>query len=143
MEYTWLIYALLSALCASFVAIFAKIGLKGMDEGVATTIRALIMFGFLMLIVLFQGKAKLIGSFFDSKIALFIVLSGIAGALSWLFYFSAIKQGKVTSVVSIDRLSIIFTMVFAFVFLNEKITLKSAIGVIVIVVGALIIAIDK
>jgi bacterial/archaeal transporter family protein len=140
MGYSWLVYALLSAVFAALVSIFAKIGLQNVDSNVATTIRACIMFLFLLAVIYFQGKFSQIPSFFNSKIALFILLSGIAGALSWLFYFVAIKQGQVTKVVSIDRLSIVFAMIFSFVFLNEKITFKTCLGVILIAAGAVIIA---
>lgn len=143
MEYSWLVYALLSAVFAALVAIFAKIGLQGVDANIATTIRAGIMFLFLIGVIYFQGKFSQIPNFFSSKIIWFIFLSGIAGALSWLFYFVAIKQGTVTKVVSIDRLSIVFAMIFSFVFLSEKITFKSGIGVALIAAGAIIIALDK
>lgn len=140
----WLIYALLSALCAALVAIFAKIGLKGVDTNVATTIRALIMFVFLLIVILIQGKLGEINTFFsNSKVMWFIVLSGIAGALSWMFYFIALKYGSVTQVVTIDRLSIVFAIVFAFLLLNEKISLQKGLGVFLIVIGAIIIALEK
>lgn len=143
MEYSWIIYALLSAVFAALVAIFAKVGLQDVDANLATTIRAAIMFVFLFIVIYFQGKLDLLPSFFNSKIALFIFLSGIAGALSWLFYFVALKKGLVTGVVSIDRLSIVFAMVFALVFLNEKFTWNKIAGIILIAVGAVIIAVDK
>lgn len=143
MGYTWLIYAFLSAVFAALVAIFAKIGLQKVDPNVATTIRAGIMFIFLVGVIYFQGKISEIPNFFSSKIIWFIILSGIAGALSWLFYFMAIKQGTVTKVVSIDRLSIVFAVIFSFVFLNEKITFKTGLAVALIAAGAIIIALDK
>jgi bacterial/archaeal transporter family protein len=143
MEYSWLVYALLSAIFAALVAIFAKIGLKEVDANTATMIRAFIMFVFLFIVVSFQGKLGLISGFFsDKKIVYFIILSGIAGALSWLFYFLALKKGSVIKVVSIDRLSIVFATVFALVFLNEKLSFKNAMGVLLIVVGAIVIAFE-
>ncbi|OGJ20416.1 hypothetical protein A3K73_00185 [Candidatus Pacearchaeota archaeon RBG_13_36_9] len=142
MGYSWLLFALLSAVFASLVAIFAKIGLQGVDANVATTIRAFITFIFLMAIIFVQGKLKLVPEFFTSKIAFFIILSGIVGALSWLFYFMAIQQGKVSSVVGIDHLSVVFALIFAFVFLNEKITLKGTMGIVLIALGAVLIALQ-
>lgn len=143
MEYLWLVYAFLSAVFAALVAIFAKIGLKEVDANTATMIRSLVMFLFLVGVILLQGKLNLIAGFFsDKKIFYFIVLSGIAGALSWLFYFLALKKGSVVKVVSIDRLSIVFATVFALVFLNEKITFKNTIGVMLIVIGAIVIALE-
>jgi len=141
MEYTWLIFALLSALTAALVAIFGKIGLQGIDSNVATTIRALIMALFLFGVIGVQGKLDKISSILNNhKALLFIFLSGIAGALSWLFYFLALKDGKVFQVVSIDRLSIIFAIVLAFLILGEKISLKAGLGVALIVAGGIIIA---
>jgi bacterial/archaeal transporter family protein len=144
MEMSWLVFALLSAAFAALVAIFAKVGLQGVDSNTATAVRAFVMFVFLLGVIIFEGKLGNVGSFFaNRRIFLFILLSGIAGALSWLFYFVAIKQGSVTKVVSIDRLSIVFAMVFSFVFLSEKITFKSALGVALIAAGAIVIATDK
>ena len=143
MGYSWLIFALLSAVFASLVAVFAKVGLQGIDANVATTIRALIMFIFLMGVIFVQGKLKLIPNFFTSKIAFFIILSGIVGALSWMFYFMAIQRGKVSSVVGIDHLSVVFALIFAFVFLNEKVTLKGTAGILLIAIGAILIALDN
>jgi len=142
MGYSWLIFALLSALFASLVIIFAKIGLQEVDSNVATTLRALIMFIFLMAVIFIQGKLKLVPEFFTSKIAFFIILSGIVGALSWLFYFLAVQQGKASSVAGIDRLSVVFVLIFAFVFLNEKITLKGTVGILLIALGAVLIALQ-
>lgn len=140
----WLIYALLSAVFAALVAVFAKIGLQGVDTNLATAIRAFIMFVFLFVVVLIQGKLGQIGDFFStSKVFWFIIFSGIAGALSWLFYFVALKYGSVGQVVTVDRLSIVFAIVFAFLILNEKITLQKSLGVLLIVVGAIIIALEK
>ncbi len=140
----WLLYALLSALFAALVAIFAKIGLQGVDTNLATAVRALIMFVFLFIVILVQGKlGQLEGLFSTSKVFWFIVLSGVAGALSWMFYFIALKYGSVTQVVTIDRLSIVFAIVFAFLILNEKISLQKGLGVLLIVVGAIVIALEK
>jgi transporter family protein len=144
MTYLWLIYALLSAFFAALVAIFAKIGLQSVDTNLATAIRAFIMFVFLFIVILIQGKLSEISSFFStSKVFWFIILSGIAGALSWLFYFIALKYGSVGQVVTIDRFSIVFAIVFAFLILNEKISLQKGLGVFLIVIGAIIIALEK
>lgn len=140
MSYLWLIYALLSAIFAALVAIFGKIGLKDIDSNTATAIRAAIMAVFLVGIIAFQGKLGQIQVIFsNNKAILFIALSGIAGAISWLFYFLALKRGTVCHVVSIDRLSIIFAVVFALLFLGEKINLQTGLGVIIMAVGAILI----
>ena len=141
MQYAWLIFALLSALGAALVAIFGKVGLQGVDSHVATTIRALVMFLFLFAVIAIEGKLSLsISSFTNSKLMFYIVLSGIAGALSWLFYFLALQYGSVAQVAGVDRLSVVFAVVLAALFLSEKIDVKTGIGVSFITVGAVILA---
>ncbi|OCG77872.1 EamA family transporter [Gilliamella sp. Occ4-3] len=137
----WLIYALLSAITAASVAILGKIGLQHLDANTATAIRAIVMAIFLVGVVVVQGKLNLINTFFNDKKALFIIaLSGIAGALSWLFYFMAIKEGKVSQVAPIDKLSVVFAVVFAAVLFGEKISLLAGVGVAMIAVGAILVA---
>ncbi|OCG22972.1 MULTISPECIES: EamA family transporter [unclassified Gilliamella] len=137
----WLIYALLSAITAASVAILGKIGLQHLDANTATAIRAIVMAIFLVGVVVVQGKLNLINTFFNDKRALLtIALSGIAGALSWLFYFMAIKDGKVSQVAPIDKLSVVFAVVFAAVLFGEKISLVAGIGVAMIAVGAILVA---
>ena len=141
MEYIWLIFALLSAITASLVAVFGKVGLQGIDTNTATMLRALIMAAFLIGVVAIQGKFADIKTIVANHKALYyIVLSGIAGALSWMFYFLALKGGKVSQVVTIDRLSIVFAIVLAFLFLGEQISFKMAIGAVLIVAGAILLA---
>ncbi|ASY76478.1 EamA family transporter [Pectobacterium polaris] len=138
---SWLIYALLSAVCAAMVAIFGKIGLQNLDANTATAIRAVIMALFLVGVVVAQGKLALVGEVVANKKALlFIVLSGVAGALSWLFYFVALKNGNVAQVAPIDKLSVVFAVVLAVILLGEKISLIAGAGVALISVGALLVA---
>lgn len=135
----WIVYALLSAVMAGLVAVFGKMGLKGIDTNTATAIRAVIMAVFLVGLVLFQGKlndVKLI--FSDNKALFFIFLSGIAGALSWLFYFVALKDAKVSQVVPIDRMSVIFAVILAFLILGERISWKAGFGAVMIVIGGIL-----
>ncbi len=141
MEYLWLIFALLSAVSAAAVAIFGKMGLQGVDPNTATAIRAVVMALFLVTVVLIQNRFVNLSSILENKKAIFyIVLGGVAGALSWLFYFIALKVGKVQQVAPIDRLSVVFAIILAFLFLGEKITLKVGIGAALIAVGAILIA---
>lgn len=141
MQYTWLLFALLSALGAAFVAIFAKVGLQGVDSHVATTIRALVMFLFLFAVIAIEGKlSQGVSSFTNSKLMFFIILSGIAGALSWLFYFLVLQSGTVAQVAGVDRLSVVFAVLMAALFLSEKIDIRTGLGVSLITVGAIIIA---
>lgn len=141
MENTWIVYALLSAAAASLVAIFGKVGLQGIDSNTATAIRAVIMAIFLIAVIGLQGKLGNIKPILANPKALtFITLSGIAGALSWLFYFIALKHGKVSQIVPIDRMSVIFAILLAFIFLGEKVSLKAALGAIMVVGGGILIA---
>ncbi|ATA26996.1 hypothetical protein BIY26_14590 [Brenneria goodwinii] len=138
---SWLIYALLSALCAALVAIFGKIGLQNLDANTATAIRAVVMALFLVGVVVVQGKTALVGEIIANKKALmFILLSGVAGAMSWLFYFVALKNGNVAQVAPIDKLSVVFAVVLAALLLGEKISLMAGAGVALISAGALLIA---
>ncbi|WP_368938189.1 EamA family transporter [Morganella morganii] len=138
---TWLIYALLSAISAAMVAVFGKMGLQHLDANTATAIRAVIMALFLVGVVVVQGKLNLISEIIESRKALFfIALSGIAGALSWLFYFMAIKNGQVSQVAPIDKLSVVFAVIFAVILFGEKISMIAAGGVALITVGALMVA---
>ncbi|MDR0806267.1 MAG: EamA family transporter [Enterobacteriaceae bacterium] len=137
----WLIYALLSAITAALVAIFGKIGLQNLDANTATAIRSIVMAVFLVGVVIVQGKLELISSVLaDRKALLFIVLSGIAGALSWLFYFMAIKNGTVSQVAPIDKLSVVFAVILAVILFGEKVTLFTGVGIGLISVGALLVA---
>jgi bacterial/archaeal transporter family protein len=141
MDYLWLVFALLSAVTAALVALFGKLGLQGVDSNTATAIRAVIMALFLVGVILIQGKLKDVHSVLsNSKALLFIVLSGVAGALSWLCYFLALKYGKVSQVVPIDRLSIVFAIALAALFLGEKLSLKAGIGAALVTAGAILIA---
>jgi transporter family protein len=135
----WIFYATGSAIFASLVAIFGKIGLKNIDSTLATTVRAIVMAIFLTIIAFslkkFEGIETLAG-----KPILFIILSGVAGALSWLLYFFAIKNGPVGGVVAIDRTSVIFALLLSALFLGESLTLKTALGGGLILAGALLVA---
>ena len=137
---SWVIYALLSAVFAALVAVFGKIGLKGLDSTLATTIRSIVMAVFLVAVSFSLGKFSFLGAF-TSKAVIFIILSGIAGALSWLFYFLAIKLGTVSGVVAIDRTSVIFAFILAVLFLSEAFTWQKAIGAALVAIGAILMAI--
>lgn len=139
---TWLIYALLSALCAAFVSIFGKVGLTGFDSSAATAVRAVIMALFLAGVVAAEGHLSDLPQVFADRRALaFVALSGIAGALSWLFYFMALKEGAVSQVAPIDKLSVVFAVVLAFFIFGEHIGTLHAIGIVLIAAGGLILAI--
>lgn len=134
---TWIIFGLLSAFFASLVAIFAKIGLPKTDPILATTVRSVIMAVFLIGVAMILNKLNLheVG---DKKTWMFIVLSGLAGAISWIFYFWALKLGPTTGVAVLDRLSVVFVAILAALFLSEGLTVKSILGVLLMMSGAVV-----
>lgn len=134
---TWVVLALIGAGFAALVAIFGKVGLQGVDTTVATTLRAVIMAVFLILVSLGLGKINF-SDLPQGKALLFIALSGIAGALSWLAMFSALKIGPVPGVSAIDRTSVVFVLIFSILFLGTQFTWKAAAGAVLIVVGAIL-----
>ena len=139
---SWLFYALLSALCAAFVSVFGKVGVAGLDTSAATAVRSVIMSVFLAGVVLAEGHAADLPSVLaDRKALLFVALSGIAGALSWLFYFMALKDGSVTQVAPIDKLSVVFAVVLALVIFGERVSFAHGIAIAMIAAGGLMLAI--
>jgi len=134
----WWIYALLSALFASLTAIFAKIGIKDVDSDLATAIRTIIILVMAWIIVFFKGSAQSISSLTKYNI-LFLCLSGVATGLSWIFYFKALQLGKVSQVAPVDKLSVALTIILSVIILKEVLTLKMAIGAILIIAGTLVL----
>jgi len=133
----WYFYATLSAVFAALTAILAKIGIKDVDSTLATAIRTVIIFLFTWGIVFVQGTQKDI--FTISKVSLsFILLSGLATGLSWVFYFKALQMGEVSKVVPIDKLSLVFTIILAGILFKETLTVKSIIGIVFMVVGSIL-----
>jgi bacterial/archaeal transporter family protein len=137
----WPLYALLSAVAAAFVAIFAKLGLKDLDPTLATTLRSFIMAAFLGSIAISLGKFEhfLLSDYSFRQWGL-IILAGIAGAISWLFYFLALRDGNASAVAAIDRLSLVFVVGLAAVFLGEKLSAQVVIGAILMSFGAILIS---
>jgi len=138
----WLLFSALSALMAALVAIFGKLGLKNIDSTLATTIRSIVMAVFLIVVSL--SLKKFDNFSFGSMVLkdwLLIVLAGVAGAISWLFYFLALKSGDATKVVVIDRMSLVFVAILAFLFLGETLSWQQIIGVILMVGGAILVSI--
>lgn len=136
----WSIYALLSAVFAALVAIFGKLGLAQVDSTLATTIRSIVMALFLVSVSFVLGKFSFLAGF-NSRAITFIALSGVAGALSWLFYFFAIKSGPISGVVGIDRTSVVFAVILAALFLGESLTWHTVLGSILVVSGVILMAI--
>jgi transporter family protein len=137
----WIVYALLSAVSAAGVAILGKLGLQGVDSTLATTLRAIVMAGLLVIASLSLGKLNGVSvSALASRDWMFIILAGVAGAASWFFYFLALKIGQVNGVVVIDRLSVVFVVILSALFLGQALTWKVALGVLLMVGGALLVA---
>ena len=134
---SWVIYSLLSAVCAALVAIFGKIGISRVDTTLATAIRSVVMAIVLVIATLSLGKFDL--SKIDNRAFFFIILSGLAGALSWFFYFGALKTGPATGVVALDRLSIVFVLLLAILFLGEALTWKTGLGALLVSIGAILL----
>ena len=134
----WWLYALLSALFASLTAIFAKVGITGVNSNLATAIRTVIILFVAWGIVLARGEEKGITSLSKQNI-IFLVISGLATGLSWIFYFKALQIGKVSQVAPVDKLSVALTIGLSVLFLGEALTIKTAIGAVLIVAGTLVL----
>ena len=133
----WLVFALLSAVFAALTSILAKVGIEGVDSNLATALRTsvvLLMSWGMVFLTNAQGGISQI----STKSWLFLILSGLATGVSWLCYYRALQMGTVAKVVPIDKLSVVFTLILAFVFLHEKFTVKSAIGAVLITAGTLV-----
>lgn len=133
----WLILAVLSAVFAALTSILAKVGINGVDSNLATAIRTMVVV-IMAWVMVFITNVQSGFSEISRKSWIFLILSGLATGASWLCYYKAIQLGDVSKVVPIDKLSVIITLVLAFVFLHEKFTPKSAIGCILIGAGTLI-----
>ena len=133
----WILFAFGSALFAGLTSILAKCGIRETDSTVATAIRTMVVLAFSWLMVFIAGSQGTIGDI-SGKTLLFLVLSGLATGGSWLCYFKALQLGDVNKVVPIDKLSVVITLVLAFVFLHEQFTAKSLIGCVLIGAGTLI-----
>jgi len=132
---SWLVYAILSAAAASLVGIFGKIGMAQVDSTLATGIRSIIMTIFLVGVCSMAGVWSKVHTV-SSRSLLMIVLSGLAGAVSWLFYFRAIQLGPVSQVAPIDKLSMPLTVILAMLLLRERPGVWNLFGVVLIVAGA-------
>jgi len=133
----WLLFAILSSIFAALTSILAKIGIDGVNSNLATAIRTAVVlimaWGMVFITNAQTGLADI-----DKKSWIFLILSGLATGASWLCYYKALQMGEASKVVPIDKLSTVLTIVLAFVFLHEKLTVKSVIGCILIGAGTLL-----
>lgn len=141
---SWLTYAILSAVAAALVGVFGKIGMKDVDSTLATTLRSVVMTVFLVAVCSVMKLWNRSGSIsISSKGLWMIVLSGIAGAVSWLFYFKAIQVGTVSQVAPIDKLSMPLAVILAVIVLGDRPTAMNWAGVGLIAVGAYLAALPR
>lgn len=133
----WFVFALLSSIFASLTSILAKIGIDGVNSNLATAIRTVVVvvlaWGMVFLTHAQSGVSEI-----SRKSWVFLILSGLATGASWLCYYKALQLGEASKVVPIDKLSVVITLILAFVFLHEKFTMKSLVGCIFIGVGTLV-----
>ena len=133
----WLIFAILSAIFAALTSILAKIGIEGVNSNLATAIRTIVVVLMAWFMVFITGNQNGIVDI-SKKSWIFLILSGLATGASWLCYYKALQLGEVSKVVPIDKLSIVITIILAFIFLGEQITLKTLIGCCLIVAGTFV-----
>lgn len=132
----WIIFAILSAVFAALTSILAKVGIEGVDSNLATAVRTIVVV-IMAWAMVFITNAQSGLLQISRKSWIFLILSGIATGVSWLCYYKAIQLGDVSKVVPIDKLSVVVTLILAFVFLHEEFTVKSVIGCILIGAGTL------
>ncbi|WP_075718033.1 EamA family transporter [Roseburia sp. 499] len=134
----WLIYAVLSAVFASLTSILGKLGMEGIPSNYGTAVRTCVVLVMAWIVVFLQKKqAKVRG--IEKKSWIFLVFSGVTTGLSWLCYYRALQEGPASIVVPIDKLSVLITIVFARIFLKEKLTKKAVVGLMVLVAGTLVL----
>ncbi len=134
----WWIYALLSAFFAALTAIFAKVGIKGVDTDLATAIRTVVILILAWSIAIFRGGTSGLHTLTKQNI-LFLCLSGIATGLSWIFYFKALQIGKISQVAPVDKMSVAIAIILSVAFLGETLTLKMAAGALLIIAGTIVL----
>ena len=133
----WLIFAILSSIFAALTTILAKVGIEGVESNLATAIRTAVVLVMAWGMVFLTNGQPGLGSI-SRKSWIFLILSGLMTGASWLCYYKALQMGEASKVVPIDKLSVVITLILAFVFLHEKFTAKSAIGCVLIGAGTLL-----
>ncbi|WP_294395309.1 EamA family transporter [uncultured Clostridium sp.] len=134
----WIVFALLSALFAALTSILAKIGIEGINSNLATAIRTIVVLIMAWGIVFFTGTHSEISNI-QGKSWVFLILSGLATGLSWIFYYKALQLGEASKVVPIDKFSVVISMILAFIVLKEAVTAKTIIGGIFITIGTFVL----
>ncbi len=132
----WLLFAILSSIFAALTSILAKVGIEGVNSTLATALRTAVVLIMSWGMVFLTSAQKGIGQI-SQKSWIFLILSGLATGASWLCYYKALQMGEASKVVPIDKLSVVITLVLAFIFLHEQVTIKSIIGCVLIGAGTL------
>jgi len=133
----WFVFAILSSIFAALTSILAKIGIEGVNSNLATAVRTIVVVLMAWFMVFVTGNLNGIIDI-SKKSWLFLILSGLATGASWLCYYKALQLGEASKVVPIDKLSIVITIILAFIFLGEQITLKTLIGCSLIIAGTFV-----
>lgn len=139
---SWFFWALASAVFAALTAIFAKVGIEGVDSDLATWVRTVVILIVLSGFVYFAGKWSNPAAL-PSKTWMFLILSGLATGASWVCYFRALKIGNASQVAPVDKLSLVLVAVFAFAFLGERPSLREWLGILMVAAGVLVLAWKK
>lgn len=137
MKIMWLIFAILSSVFAALTSILAKIGIDGVNSNLATAIRTAVVLALSWLMVFVTGAQSGISEI-NKRNWIFLILSGLATGASWLCYYKALQIGEASKVIPIDKMSVVFTLILAFIFLHEQFTAKTLVGIIFLTTGTIL-----
>lgn len=137
MKIMWLIFAILSSVFAALTSILAKIGIDGVNSNLATAIRTAVVLALSWLMVFITGAQSGISEI-NKRNWMFLILSGLATGASWLCYYKALQIGEVSKVIPIDKMSVVLTLILAFIFLHEQFTTKTLVGIIFLTTGTIL-----
>lgn len=135
----WFVFALLSAVFAALTSILAKVGIDGVNSNLATALRTVVVVGMAWVMVFITNSQHGIADI-SKKSWIFLILSGLATGASWLCYYKALQMGETSKVVSVDKLSVVITLILAILFLHEDLTVKKGVGALLITAGVLLMA---
>lgn len=137
MKIMWLIFAILSSVFAALTSILAKIGIDGVNSNLATAIRTAVVLALSWLMVFVTGVQSGISEI-NKRNWMFLILSGLATGASWLCYYKALQIGEASKVIPIDKMSVVLTLILAFIFLHEQFTAKTLVGIILLTTGTIL-----
>lgn len=137
MKIMWLIFAILSSVFAALTSILAKIGIDGVNSNIATAIRTAVVLALSWLMVFVTGVQSGISEI-NKRNWMFLILSGLATGASWLCYYKALQIGEASKVIPIDKMSVVLTLILAFIFLHEQFTAKTLVGIIFLTTGTIL-----